>query len=1197
MSSNPKKPRKLRALVSAAAGIGMLGASFAALPAAAAPSGEKPDAAQYELQQQLQAEKTYEAGRYFVILKDQPAASYTGGVAGIPATSPTATGSEFAPDSAAVQRYDNHLTVQQSSVASDAGVQPTRHFTTAVNAFVAELSSDQVLSLTADPRVLAVSKDEQLSPDYSSTEFLGLTPETEDTWRKTYGGTAEAGKGVVVGVIDTGIHPDNPFVAGEPVQPLSGNPQVGEPYLTGDGRIAMLKADGTTFYGTCETGEDFTADDCSDKLVGARFYADDFLRYTTPAQRDPNERISPLDIGSHGTHTATTAAGNHDVDQEMNGSNYGKGSGVAPAAKIAAYKICWEDTDPNTGGCYTSASVAAIEDGITDNVDVLNYSISGNNNSVVDPVALAFKSAAEVGIFVSASAGNSGPTANTVNHSSPWLTTVAASTFSNELTGTVEFADGTKFRGVSSMAEGVGPADIVLSTEIGLAGKPAEEVRLCNPGSLDPAQADGKIVVCDRGVYDRVAKSLAVKQAGGVGMVLVNIGGGSEDADLHSVPTVHTSDESIKTKVASGDLQATLVVGDTTGQPGTPLPQIAGFSSRGPSNAVNRDLLKPDVAAPGVNVIAGVSPLDPMYKGDSFGLMSGTSMAAPNLAGMAALMAGKNPEWSPMAIKSAMMTTAGEVKNANGSTNLDNFATGAGSADPAAMASPGLVYESDARQWDALLLGTIRGRDVNVPSIAIPDLVSSATVKRTVTATEAGTWAAQADIPGFATEVAPSTVSLAAGESAEVTITITRTSAQHDAWNHGSLTWVKPGGQSVTSPVTVRAVDLVAPSSIEGEGASGSETVELQGGFTGPIDPTVEGLAKAETDALAKAPGGSAVIGNNVSSHLTTLSVPAGASSLVLNLKSDSEDYDWDMYVFTPAGVQMSAATASASESMVIPNPAAGNWRVVSYLFDTASGGEGTGTLEHVTLAGDAGNLTVSPDPVQLVQNETTEAELAWSGLTEGVWKGTVTWAPGITTAVSVTVGADGGTEPEVCDLADFADNPVGSQYYDHVRWMQCNGITAGYADNTYRKGRDISRGESVAFLYRYVDPEFTAPETSPFRDVAISNTFYRPITWAASEGVARGYLDGTFRPKQDVTRSEYAAFVYRTVAPEGFTPPETSPFRDVPTSHPQYRAITWLHSEGISSGYTDGTYRPGTTITRGEVAAFLHRLDTTIAE
>ena len=173
---------------------------------------------------------------------------------------------------------------------------------------------------------------------------------------------------------------------------------------------------------------------------------------------------------------------------------------MAPAANLISYKICWEDTDPDTGGCYTSASVAAVEQAIENNVDVLNYSISGSNTSIVDPVAMAFKSAAEAGIFVAASGGNSGPGPNTVNHGSPWLTTVAAETFSNELTATVQFSDGTQLRGASSARTGVGPAEVIHASEV--AAGDAEAARLCLPGGLTEEAAD-KIVLCERGVNAR----------------------------------------------------------------------------------------------------------------------------------------------------------------------------------------------------------------------------------------------------------------------------------------------------------------------------------------------------------------------------------------------------------------------------------------------------------------------------------------------------------------------------------------------------------------------------------------------------------------------------------------------------------------------------------------------------------------------
>ncbi|XKH57398.1 S8 family serine peptidase [Citricoccus nitrophenolicus] len=1181
MSRNPKTARRRRALTATLAGIGLLAAPLAAIPAVAAPPGGGSDPS---IDRALQTGAEYKDGRYFVILKEDPVATYRGGTDGFPATA--ATDGTLDTDSAAVQKYDRHLTVRQMEVASSTSLSVDKHFTTALNAFVSELTAEQARELSKDDRVLAVSEVEEYAPDYSSTEFLGL-PGPQGAWNNQYGGLDAAGKGVVVGVIDTGYYPEQEMLAGDPVPALSGEPQVGEPYLDASGRIAMLKADGTTFRGDCEVGEDFTGEECNSKVLSARYYSEDFEAFVPEGDRDPRERLSPLDISSHGTHTATTAAGNNGVDQVFNGGvSYGEGSGVAPQAAVSVYKVCWEDTDPDTGGCYGTASVAAIEQAIIDGVDVLNYSISGSNNSVVDPVSLAFKSAAEAGIFVSASAGNSGPAAQTVNHSAPWLTSVAASTFSDELTGTVEFPDGEKFRGVTVTKEGVGPADIALSSEVGLpvtAERTADAIRLCGPDTLDPATVEGKIVVCDRGVYDRVMKSAEVDRAGGVGMVLVNIGGGSEDADLHAVPTVHISDESIKELVASTDQQATLVVGDTTGLDPVPVPQIAGFSSRGPSTAVDSELLKPDIASPGVNVLAGVSPLDPMYNGDSYGLMSGTSMAAPNLAGMAALMSAEKPDWSPMAIKSAMMTTAGDILGADGSASADNFATGAGSADPAAMVEPGLVYEADARQWDALILGETTGRDINVASIAVNDLLGSATVTRTVTATETGTWAASGSVPGYEVTAEPSTLSLEAGESQPVEITLTRTDAAADEWAHGSFTWTRPGAAAVTSPVTVRSVDVLAEDAITGEGTSGAAETELESGITGALEPEIEGLGLAEVEEFSKVPG--ALVGDDdASNHVTETVVPEGATSVTWSLNAGDEQSDWDLFVITPEGTVIQEATASGSEELVLTDPTPGEYYAVSNLYSSPGGASVPATMETVVLEGDSGNLTITPDPLAVENQETAPVAVEWQGLTPGTWKGAIEWAPGTRSTVTVTVG--GG--PADCEAEDFSDNAPGSQYYDYVRWMQCDGITTGYENNTYQKHRDIARGESVAFLYRYMDSP-TVTDPAEFPDVPESSTFFDAISWANAEEITTGYKDGTFRQFDEVTRGEFASFVFRTVGPELGTV-EGEGFPDVPESSAHHEAIVWMAEQDISTGYADGNYRPGHEITRGEVAALLSR-------
>ena len=201
-----------------------------------------------------------------------------------------------------------------------------------------------------------------------------------------------------------------------------------------------------------------------------------------------------------------------------------------------------------------------------------------------------------------------------------------------------------------------------------------------------------------------------------------------------------------------------------------------------------------------------------------------------------------------------------------------------------------------------------------------------------------------------------------------------------------------------------------------------------------------------------------------------------------------------------------------------------------------------------------------------------------------------------------IVVGMDvqpveGPVAPEDCrDTADFADNPVGSRYYSAVRWMQCAGITTGYADGTFLKGQDVTRAESVAFLYRYLTDEDVAPGEARFPDVPATHTHFESVQWAVQEMITRGYADGTFKPGQDITRAEFASMLHRAVDPE-FTAPTTPDFPDVAASNPHYEAIAWLAAEGLSTGYRDGTFKPEQQISRGEIAVLLHRYELMLDE
>lgn len=998
----------------AALAVGLpLALSGLALPANAAPdiAPNTPSASTAS----VDSGKVYQDGRYIVVLAEEAVAAYDGGTPGYAATKPD-KGRKVDAGAPNVKAYDAHLRKAQRDLAVKHGVGVGQQFTTALNGFTADLTGAQAARLAKDTAVLTVALDEQNAPDYTSNDFMKLTG-PQGSWATEFGGKDNAGKGTVVGVIDTGYTPDNPFLAGDPVAPLAkgAKAQVGVPYLDADGRIAMLKGDGTTFTGECQKGTDtgaaFDGSGCNSKVLSARYFADAFLKSVPPEKRAPEELISPVDVGSHGTHTASTAAGNADVKMSIQGTDFGVSSGVAPAAKVAVYKVCWEDTDPNTGGCYTSASVQAIEAAIKDGVDVLNYSISGSTSSTTDPVALAFLNAASAGIFVANSAGNSGPTPSTVNHPAPWVTSVAASTFPGDLIGTVVVSDGSKYRGATVMSGEVKDKQAVVASDAAVAG--AQDANLCKANTLDPAKVTGKVVVCDRGVIARVDKSVEVKRAGGVGMILVNLSPSSEDSDLHSVPTIHVNapeGPELKAKIAANPaLTVSLIKGDLTGKPGAPTPQIAGFSSRGPSLAAGGDLLKPDIAAPGVNVLAGVSPI--ANHGEQFGFMSGTSMASPHIAGVGALVLGKNPQWSPAVVKSAMMTTAYPLVKADGTPNADPFAGGAGHVDTLKVTDPGLVYNAGSQDWKAFIDGTVEAKDVNVPSVALGSLVGEVQVKRQITALVPGMYRPQVNLPGIEFHVEPQVLNFAkAGQTREVTITIKNVSAPNGKYTTGSLSWVGP--RTVTSPIAIRPVEAKVSSAYSFSSATGtgSGTFTLTSGSDSPISVGLEGLAPVSQKAITKTPGPVADT-DDASNGVVAVTIPAGQKTARFVVKAADDRTDWDMYVLAPNGSggrkQFTAATGAATETLEIPNPIAGTYYVIANLFATPDNGPSGATIQAASWAGDAGNASVTPNPIVAANGTQATETLSWNGLADGAYMGRLSFgASGVRSWVDLAVGS-----------------------------------------------------------------------------------------------------------------------------------------------------------------------------------------------
>ncbi|MBC7441424.1 MAG: S8 family serine peptidase [Ramlibacter sp.] len=980
-------------LVAAAA---LLGGSLAAT---AAPQNVPPAAA-------AKPATTFEAGRYVVILAEPAVATYAGGVSGFAPTRPGA-GEQLDARAKKARDYAGHLKERQKKVATDAGVSISVSYTTALNGFAADLSAAQAADLYASRQVITLEKDSiRHITAQSSTDFLGLGDSTGlgGVWEAS-GGSETAGAGVVVGVVDTGIAPENPSFAGDP---LGTSAAAGVPYLNGD-TVTFAKGDGGVFTGTCVAGEQFTSADCSTKIVGARYFVDGF-----GAARIGNaavgEYVSPRDGDGHGSHTGSTAVGNQGVAATVGGIDFGSISGVAPAAKIAAYKVCWSGPDPavqDDDGCATSDLLSAIDQATADGVDVINFSIGGGAaETTVSATDLAFLGAASAGIFVAASAGNSGPGASTLDNASPWITTVAASSIpSYEATATFGGSAGAFAGGSITVALDPRAAPLTGQLVRGdlVAARRATDPLLCAPNSLDPAKTAGKVVFCQRGVYDRVAKSAEVKRAGGIGMILVNKTPSSLDLDFHSVPTVHLNAAAFDAAFAyagTAGATVTLTPGNALGTT-PPSPQVAGFSSRGPVQADGSDIIKPDISAPGVAILADGA--NAAGAAGTFQFLSGTSMSSPHLAGLAALYLGEKPNATPAEVKSAFMTTAYDTLDGAGAAVTDPFTQGAGHIDPTKFFDPGLVYLSGESDWRSYIKGAgytwegdeavtaVDPSNLNLASIGIGSLTGPETITRTVTSTQPGTFdATVTGVDGVRVSVQPSTLTFAAaGETRSYTATFTRTDAPLDAFATGSLLWTS-GDTVVRSPVAVKPVTLEAPGVAEGTGLSGSLDVTVTPGATADIPLATDGLAAG---VLQKQKGTGKKqphtgLGSPGTETTFTVQVPAGTALARFDLDALTDAADLDLVVNRLSGkggtpvAGWSSATAATDEHVDLLKPDAGYYQVIVSVFS----GTDTYDLTTYTLApgAGAGALTVAPNPLPGTQGEQVTYAASWSGLAAG---------------------------------------------------------------------------------------------------------------------------------------------------------------------------------------------------------------------
>ena len=938
-------------------------------------------------------------GLYIVRLAHAPVSAYTGGVPGLKATKP-APNKKIDPNNNAVIDYSNYLRGKHdAALAAAGGGRKVYSYVNVFNGFAAELSEAAVDALRRDPNVLRVEKDQiQQLDTFSTPGFLGIPA---GIWQQL-GGPERAGENVIVGVIDSGVWPENDSFSDRDFT---------DPH---DNRVVYQQIPG--WNGKCEPGEAFPASLCGQKLIGARYYAEGFGGVEGVKRDYPYEFASARDTDGHGTHTSSTAAGNYDVDGVAFGTSYGRISGMAPRARIAMDKACW--ARPPEGGCSGVDTVAAIDQAVADGVDVFNYSISGTATNFIDAVEVAFLFAADAGVFVAASAGNTGPGASTSNHPSPWLTTVAASTHDRGTTATVTLGNGAVYPG-ASIGVGAGPASLVFSSNVGLAGANATEVRLCFPGRLDPALVAGKIVLCDRGTIARIDKSLAVQLAGGVGMVLANTSANSLNADLHVLPTVHidhVAGAAARAYAQTAGATATLSAVDPTP---VVAPVVAAFSSRGPSRS-SSDVLKPDITAPGVDIFASYSPAP---RGANHDFLSGTSMSSPHIAGIAALLKHAYPAWTPMMIKSAIMTTASQLMNNGAPIPGNAFEFGAGHVAPSGAADPGLVYNHGFNEWLGFLCGTgqlqasycplikIDPSDLNLASITVGELAGSQTVRRTVrNVGAAGTYnASVSGLPGLTVAVTPSSLTLAKGQSATYQVTFSSTSAAAlNAYAFGALTWTD-GTHSVRSPLTVRPVPLSAPAAASSTG--GAISIPVVFGYDGVFGTTARGLVAANTTPgnVVDDPANdiNVALASGVGITVHPVVIPAGTTLARFSLfdaNTDGAD-DLDLYVFNSTGTTLlgSSGSGTSAEEVNLVNPAAQTVLVVVHGWQT-EGPDSNYTLFNWNLGtANAGNMAITAPSIATTSG-TANVGVSFSGLSAGAkYLGAVDYNNG-TSAIGSTV-------------------------------------------------------------------------------------------------------------------------------------------------------------------------------------------------
>lgn len=733
----------------------------------------------FALHAPVQAEQTARAipGQWIVELTDEPTLSYRGGESAtlersgkaaarpLAATAPDVTGAgRLDVNAPEVRAYTDYLDQRRETVIDRASIELGRTLTPhsvyrhALNGFAVDMSADEARALADVDGVAAVRPDMAYPLELDESPPLIGAPafwnaDSSDTNR---------GEGVVIGVIDSGINWEHVYFSDDTSD--TGGYEYTNPFGEQLGECSKASVE------------------CNDKLIGVYDFADEGTN-----GRDPEGE-------GHGTHVASIAAGNPlnfeipDIDGNFNTS------GVAPRANLVTYKVCFTehpDDDELDGKCVGSAISQALDQVIEDGVDVVNYSIGGD---AADPWSngRAFLNVRNAGIVFVTSAGNSGPQRGSITSpaNAPWTLSVGSVSHRRRIGNSAEVA------GVSDifLQPGSGPeVTSDLTAPVIAADSVGDDMQGCSP--FPSGAFDGAVAFIIRGECLFETKVNNASDAGAEAVLVYNhedggdaiLMGGLEETSIPAAMMDNEQGEQVRAAIdAAASPQATLFADSRRILNSEWEDRVSSFSSRGPGVGAP-DVMKPNVAAPGRDILAGFVPSGSNDPETAIGLLSGTSMASPHGAGAAAILRSRHPDWTPDMVISALETTAEAAPVRVGQSPASMLDRGAGRVRVDLAGDVGLYLPVTTQQFeDANPETGGEPGQLNLSGVMSSGCIDTCRFTRTVRAIESGSWSVSTE-GDLDITVDPGAFSLSAGEEQELTIDVSAGDVPTGAFGDGAV--------------------------------------------------------------------------------------------------------------------------------------------------------------------------------------------------------------------------------------------------------------------------------------------------------------------------------------------------------------------------------------------------------------------------